>query len=214
MSRLGAHLGTGLATTSSDTPLRTLLAHAIQSTANDHPDCDLTDPLTPAATVAAVRVRRGFLDWLVLGDATVAWIDPTGRANSITDDRADHLDNAPIVTADVRRYDPKFVAKVRNQPGGFWVAAADPAAAQAALAGTVDTQEVAYVGLLTDGLTRLVDRYGWTWPRLFAEVDSAGARSLVTAVRQAEQSDPDPDRWRGKPNDDASAIIARVIDSR
>jgi len=211
VNRLGAYFGAALAIGSPDSSLQEVLATAISRTAADHPECDLTNPLTPAATVAAVRLRGAELDWLVLGDAAVAWMNRAGDADSVSDDRADHLANAPVVVADVRRYDPAFVAKIRNQPGGFWVAAADPAAAAEAVCGTLNATDLTRVGLFSDGITRLVDRYGWTWPQLFATVDTSGARALVSAVREAEQNDPDPGRWRGKPSDDASAVVARVV---
>ncbi|RKE09691.1 protein phosphatase 2C domain-containing protein [Catellatospora citrea] len=210
VSRLGLHLGYGLAVASTST-LPNLLATAIEQTAAEHgPACDLGHPLTPAATVAIVRLIGDQVEWLVLGDATVAWMLADGSASAITDDRADHLPDAPVIVADVRRYDPDFVARVRNQPGGFWVAAADAGAANQALTGTLRQQDVQRVGLMSDGITRLVERYDWSWADVFAHVDQRGARSLVDAVRKAESDDHDPSRWRGKPHDDATAVIARL----
>lgn len=210
VNRLGLHLGYGLAT-AGESALSDLLADAIMRTAAEHgAACDLRHPLTPAATVAIVRLTGGQVEWLVLGDATVAWTLADGSTGSVTDDRADHLPNAPVIVADVRRYDPDFVARVRNQPGGFWVAAADAAAAYQSLTGVLPRREVQRVGLMSDGITRLVERYGWTWADVFAHVDQHGPRSLVEAVRTAETDDPDPSRWRGKPHDDATAVIARL----
>ena len=210
VGRLGLHLGYGLAT-APHVPLTDLLADAIGRTADEHgPGCDLGHPLTPAATVAMVRLTDDQIDWLVLGDATVTWLLADGSADAATDDRADHLRDVPVIVADVRRYDPAFVAKVRNQPGGFWVAAADRAAAYESLTGSLPRAQVAKIGLMSDGVTRLVERYGWTWPDVFDRTDLHGIRHLIEAVRQAESNDPDPSRWRGKPHDDATAVIARV----
>ncbi|MEV4411399.1 protein phosphatase 2C domain-containing protein [Catellatospora sp. NPDC049609] len=211
VNRLGLNLGDGLVTASEHT-LPDILAYAIERTAGDHgAACDLRHPLTPAATVAIVRVVDSQVEWLVLGDATVAWLLADGSTGSATDDRADHLPNAPVIVADVRRYDTNFVASVRNKPGGFWVAATDGAAAYESLTGTLARQDVRRISLMSDGVTRLVERYGWNWADVFSQVDRCGPRSLVEAVRTAEADDPDPGRWRGKPHDDATAVVARLV---
>jgi hypothetical protein len=212
VARLGSYLGAAIATAGPETPLTEALAAAIRRTATDHEDsCDLTHPLTPGATVAAVRASPDRIDWLVLGDATAAWQTTTGDTESITDNRLDQLEGGPIVVTDVRRYRADYVARVRNRPGGFWVAAADPVAAQQALTGSIPARDVTTVGLFTDGVTRLVERYGWTWPQVFTVAREGGPRALIDVVRKAEHGDPDPTRWRGKPHDDATAVIGRVI---
>jgi 8-oxo-dGTP pyrophosphatase MutT (NUDIX family) len=157
-----------------------------------------------------VRLAGRRIDWLVLGDAAVAWRSVSGHAHGVTDDRLEQLTDAPVVVADVRRYDPAYVMKVRNQPGGFWVAAADPAAAAEALTGSLPTDEIGTVGLYSDGITRLVERYSYSWEQVFDLAARFGPRALVDAVREAEHADPAPDRWRGKRHDDATAIIATL----
>ncbi|GIG63238.1 hypothetical protein Lfu02_76100 [Longispora fulva] len=212
VAHLGAYFSASLATSAPDRPLDAVLAEAIRRTAADHADeCDLSNPFTPAATVAAVRVTGDRLDWLVLGDATVAWQLKDGTSEAITDDRLDKLTGGPVIVADVRRYDPSYVITVRNQPGGFWVAAADPDVAAQAYTGSLALDQVDRVGLYSDGITRLVERYGHTWTDLFELVNAEGPRALIHAVRAAEKADSDPGRWRGKPHDDATAVIARVL---
>lgn len=211
VAHLASHLGTELAT-NGDRSLSAVLASAIAQTVADHgPGCDLTHPLTPAATVAVARIVLDRLEYLVLGDATVAWQLTNGDTAAVTDDRADHLPDAPVVVSDVRRYDPEYVARVRNTPGGFWVAAADPNAALQSLTGWIPVEKVARIALYSDGITRLVERYGYDWANLFELAESAGARALVEAVRIAEQDDSQPERWRGKPHDDSTAVIARIV---
>ncbi len=212
VNRLGLHFGYRLAT-AGGVPMTDLLADSIAVTAQDHgPGCDLAHPLTPAATVAAVRVVGGRLDWLVLGDATVAWTLEDGTTNSVTDDRADRLKDAPIIVADVRRYDPAYVASVRNKPGGFWVASAQPEAAHQSLTGYLHLERVDRIGLFSDGVTRLVERFGWTVQGIFEQAAELGVRSLIESVRGAEFSDPEPLRWRGKPHDDATAVVIHLVD--
>ncbi|WP_020522847.1 protein phosphatase 2C domain-containing protein [Catelliglobosispora koreensis] len=212
VNHLGAELAASLSNASDSAPLEQLLAEAIGHTATLHgPECDLSTPLTPAATVGIVRQTSTSLDWLVLGDVTVAWLSKDDSPGSVTDDRLEHLPNAPIVISDVRRYDPEFVMKVRNRPGGFWVAASESDAANEALTGSFALADIVTIGVFTDGLSRLAERYGRSWLDIFALAASKGMHSLVADVRAAEIADPDPTRWRGKTHDDATGIIWRRI---
>lgn len=104
VARLGTHLAAGLATDPYQ-PLASILAQAIRRTAGDHgPGCDLTHPLTPAATVAMIRVTETDLDWLVLGDAAIAWQLTDGATAAATDDRAAQSPlDAPLMDSGVRR---------------------------------------------------------------------------------------------------------------
>ena len=63
------------------------------------------------------------------------------------------------------------------------------------------------VALLSDGATRLADRYHLaTWDQLAAILDDHGPAGLIRQVRAAEDSDPEGRRWpRGKTRDDATA---------
>jgi len=211
VGRLGARLATTLAT-GTDESLKDVLANAITETMSDHgPQCDLSKPLTPAATVAIVRQAAEQIDWLALGDVTVAWQLSDGTTDSFTDNRLDLLPNAPIIVADVRRYDPEYVITVRNTPGGFWVAAADPAAAYEAITGSVALDQAQTLAVFTDGLARLAERYGHQWRDVFELAHVKGMRALVDQLRQDEIADPDPTRWRGKLHDDATGILWRRV---
>lgn len=189
-------------------PLSAVLRRAIEQTAIAHGEaCDLSKPLSPAATVGLIRHNGESLDWLVLGDTTLAMIGNDGSVESHTDDRLEHLPNAPVIVSDVRRYDPAYVASVRNKAGGFWVASSDAQAADQALTGTAEIDGLSAVGLFTDGLSRLVERYGRQWPDLFSQADKLGPGELIRLVRQAETNDEDPTRWRGKAHDDATCVL-------
>ena len=85
-----------------------------------------------------------------------------------------------------------------------------PEAADNALVGQRSRNDVERVLLCSDGITRLTERYGWTWAQVFAQVDQNGAEYLIDIVRQAERADPDPRRWRGKRHDDATVLIVRL----
>jgi hypothetical protein len=205
VDHLADHFGRQLAI---DQSLTMALRLAIEATMDDHgPDCDLDDPLSPGAAVAVVRARD-IVEWLVLGDCAAIIERPDG-CEAIIDDRVDRL-RAPVTDAAVRTYDPAYVACVRNRPGGFWVAGSVAAAAENALTGQAARDEVNRVLLCSDGVSRLTERYGWTWPHLFDLAEQAGAERVIQAVRQAEKEDPDSRRWRGKRHDDATLALIRI----
>jgi hypothetical protein len=64
------------------------------------------------------------------------------------------------------------------------------------------------VTLLSDGATRLVDKFALVdWPGLLAVLDSTGPEGLIRRVREVEDSDPDGRHWpRSKARDDATAL--------
>lgn len=206
VGRLGAHLAAELP---EPAPLADVLSAAIAATAADHgPACDLTHPLAYGATVAMARERAGLVEWLVLGDAAAVVEQADGSVFATHDDRVDRLPNPPVTDAEVRTYDPEYVARWRNQPGGFWVASTLPSAAYEAYTGSLTSDDTRRVLLCTDGITRLVDRYDYEWRDLLALTETPrGVWALVDAVRSAERADPDPRRWRGKRHDDATAAL-------
>ncbi|WP_211228669.1 protein phosphatase 2C domain-containing protein [Glycomyces tenuis] len=208
VATLGASLAAALA--AGRTP-RESLARGIEAVADAHRDtCELDNPVSPAATVAVARLAEDRLEWLVLGDCAVAW-RAKGRAPEVrSDDRLARLPDPPqaVTVGRLRRYPVDYIARVRNRPGGFWVASTDPGAAERALTGAEPAAGVEAVALLTDGLTRLVERYGRTWSELLDLGLSQGVPSLISAVRAAEEADP---RFgeRSKRHDDATAVLLR-----
>jgi Protein phosphatase 2C len=177
-------------------PLPDVLAEAIQRTRDAHARrCDLSNPDSPSATVAIVRARAEALDYLVLGDSPV--ILRLGREIvPICDDRADHLPGG-------RPYSAGLVRRWRNTPGGFWVASTSDQAAREAITGSA--KDVTEAALFTDGVTRLVERYGATWAELFdALAGTDGPAAVIRWIRDEERAAPPP---RGKRHDDATAIL-------
>jgi hypothetical protein len=185
------------------------VADAIRDVTEAHQGtCDVTNPMTPGAQVAIVRERESTVDYLVLGDATIVCQHPYEGVQVICDDRVDRLPNppAPVTIRGVRRYPSEYVASVRNQQGGFWVAAADQQAANEALAGSFDTVAGSRMGLFSDGLTRLVERYDWSWGELLNVGGRDGVPALITAVHRADAERP-ASGTRGKASDDATGVL-------
>jgi len=175
-----------------------LLAAAIERTRGEHgPGCDLSRPDSPSAALAVVRAVSGGLEYLVLADCAVLLPAPGAPPRVVTDDRLDRLPGG-------RPYTRELVRSMRNRPGGFWVAGADPGAAHQAVTG-VHSGPGGRFGLLTDGCTRLAERFGHGWGRVWDRLEGAGPGALIDWVR-AEERDR-PGAVRGKPHDDATALV-------
>lgn len=93
-------------------------------------------------------------------------------------------------------------------------AGAAPDAALAARTGTLPRAGLRGIALLSDGATRITDRYGLIgWAGLLDVIRDQGPAELIRQVRQAEATDPGGARWpRSKINDDATAIWWPVAD--
>jgi hypothetical protein len=221
--RLGTQLLALLSTEANRSPADSL-AQAITDVATLHADtCDLGHPGSPSATVAILREKPDAVDCLVLGDTTVLLEEPTG-IRILTDDRLENvaagqhraMHQHTTGSADHDRSFAELVTEQRrhrNQPDGFWVASTDPAAAQHALTDTVPRGGLQRAAVLSDGATRLVDRFGLLdWPSFLGILAQQGPDAIIQRVQAAEASDPDGQRWpRGKRHDDASAAFCDLV---
>jgi hypothetical protein len=178
-------------------PLAQCLSEAVARTARAHEDtCDLSRRLTPQATVVAARWDASAVEYLVLSDSALLLAAPDGAVTPVLDDRIDRLRARGV-----------RLAPLRNQEGGFFTAAADPAVAARAVTGTVPRERVRALAALTDGAARSVEVYGADdWAGVFALLGASGPGALITRVRtlEAEQQPP------GKPHDDATAVLAEL----
>lgn len=218
-----AKLGSALAGLAADhdSDLIDVLMGGIQRTAEKHRDtCDLRHPGTPSAAAAMLRLKDTSLEYLVLGDVTVL-VDTADGIRVITDDRVDRTARAERDEAD--RYPFGSAEKqaallrmkhaelaARNQPDGYWVAAADPVAAQHAITGEVPLDTVRRVAVLTDGAARLVAPFGLLdWADVLDVLAQDGPIELIRRVRAVEAADPSCLMWaRNKSSDDATVVYA------
>jgi hypothetical protein len=201
-------------------PLPEILAAAISHTADSHRDtCDLDDPGTPSATVLVVRQEADHLSYLVLADSVLVVDSKVGQPLVVCDDREavvgaryraemDGLANGTQEHAEARQRYVQTLRDHRNRPDGFWVAAASPEAAYQSVTGSVPTKDLLAVALLSDGASRLVDRFKLaTWPQALEILAHKGPDELIAQVRTAERADDSGRRWpRGKTYDDATAV--------
>ncbi|WP_329085143.1 protein phosphatase 2C domain-containing protein [Actinomadura citrea] len=177
-------------------PLPDLVAEAIKVTGEAHTEtCDLGNPDSPSATVSLLRRRGGAVEWYVLADSPI--VVDVGEIRVFRDDRVDHLPS----------YTLEGVRRSRNSPGGFWVASTRPEAAYEGLTGEVPVEGLRRAAVLSDGASRLVERFGQMgWGDLLRLLDEEGPRELVRRTRAAEAA---ATAARGKRYDDATAVFVR-----
>lgn len=211
-------IGQELRSTLATNPIADLpeaLAGAIQTTARRY---DLQPGQAPSTTVSIVRWTESQLDILVLCDSPVVIIDRSNTAHAVRDERlrqlADRLrrpagfqsDNPDAWRAFVTR-----LQKQRNRLGGYWVAEADPNAANHAIVKSWPAGDVKGVLAMTDGVSKGVDTYRTppSWLDAFALATDHPER-LIDAVHDTERGDPDGVRWpRPKRHDDKALAIVR-----
>jgi hypothetical protein len=165
------------------------------------PGAPLTDALAEA--IGSVRARH---------ERTCDLASPATPAATVTAIRATPsgfeilaLSDSSVV-ADFGAGRPPLVITDDHPP-----ASASPDAARRAR-----TETVAYAGLhgmalLSDGATRIADRFDLlSWPATMAVLREDGPAELIRQVRAAEATDPGCARWpRSKAHDDATIVYWR-----
>lgn len=185
-----------------DRPLADTLYEAITALCLLHQDsCDLDNPDSPSTTVTVARCRGDRLEYLALADSPLIIEQHDGQLVEVLDHRNHRLPNRPGVPN----------SAFRNQPDGYWVAGARPEAAHQALTGAVPLADVRGLAVMTDGASRLVEQFGWTWRRLLDTLQHGGPARLVRAVRAAERAMP---AGPGKRFDDATVVHCRIRPAR
>ena len=163
---------------------------------------DPPDPLTQAlaSAISDVRARH---------EHTCDLINPSTPAATVTAVRArpgglDYLalSDSTIAADYGDEREPVIITDAHP------AAKADPAAALAAQTGTLALAGLRGVALLSDGATRITDRYCLqSWPVTIGVIRDLGPAELIRQVRAAEDTDPDGTRWpRGKARDDATIL--------
>lgn len=204
-AQLGARL-LALVSLARDRSLTTLLADAIEQVTNDHRStCDVANPISPSAAVAALRVSDHDVEYLVLGDATLV-LDRSGHPPWVITDprelivRQDYLPALAATTEGSDEYHRivQDLRNRRNRPGGFWVAKDDPRAAEEAVTGRAHGAELRGAGLFSNGASRVVDRFHLAdWAQVISLLHTSGPAEIIRRVRQAEDH-------HAVPADDAS----------
>ncbi|NIH85937.1 protein phosphatase 2C domain-containing protein [Amycolatopsis granulosa] len=178
--------------------LRDVLRAAIAGVAREH---GLRPGASPSSTVAMLRWDAERVDALVLADSPIVAFGQS--VDVLADDRLVTLRRAG------RLRTQHAVRALRNQPGGFWVAEADPDAAAHALVRSWPRAALDAVLLATDGVSCGVGDYGlFTWRETLWLARTRGVDAVLDTVRAAEDGDPDRIRWpRAKRHDDQALVL-------
>ncbi len=193
------------------------LAAGISAVADLHRDtCDLHNPGTPCAAVGILRVGQTQVDTLALSDCTIVVDLDTGpevtcdlSIEHISGTEPDAVAGFLFGSEDHKAALVSLIAQqtaTRNRPDGWWVAAADPSAAQHAHVGSYPRAAMRRASAYTDGATRPVDQMKqYEWPAFLDLLDKLGPAGLIDQVRAIEKSDPEGERYpRTKRHDDAT----------
>jgi len=219
-------LGTILLTEiiSGSTLLPKALSTSIQRVRSLHETtCQLDYAGSPSSTVVAMRASATDLEYLVLGDSTLILDRFDNNPEVISDDREARvgrqyraaMDKVPTASLDHKIAHRKYVKELyahRNRPGGYWIASGDPHAATEAVTGVIPVHDLRAIALLSDGASRLVDRFHLaTWADLAKVLEEHGPGELIQRVRAAEDGDRIGQRWpRTKVRDDITVAYLRL----
>ena len=177
--------------------LAEVLAAAIEEVTDAHRDeCRVTDPSSPCGTVGVLRVADGRVDHLLLGDSVVV-LDLVEGPPHVVEDRREPDTARPFREAlsGVAEGTPEHARVLeeartvfrsrRNQPGGFWVAKDDGSVVAEAVTGSDDVKTLRGAVVLSNGASRVVDRFGLlTW----AQLPTHDPDDLIRMVREAERA--------------------------
>jgi hypothetical protein len=161
-------------------PLADLLGEAIEEVTDSHRStCDVTDPSSPQATAAVLRVDGDRADYLVLSDSFIVFERPAGY-DVVTDPR--EVDVRSGVLHLPRPEAIKVFRAARNQPGGYFIAKDDPAVASQAVTGSRPVAELERVALLSNGVASSET----DWPGLLGLLGEVGPAEVI---RRAQGDD-------------------------
>ncbi|MBS2539109.1 protein phosphatase 2C domain-containing protein [Catenulispora sp. NF23] len=208
VARLGANLA-GLLLREPRAALVDVLRGGIAATMGEHADtCDLENPDSPSSTAVMLRCGAQTVDYIVLGDSAIVIERGVGASASASASATELTVAHDNRTAHLPDYSVGGVSRLRNTDEGFWIASNRPEAADKAIVGSIPIGDVTRAALMTDGITRLVERYGRTWLEVLERMDKYGPREVVADVRGEELATPSGS-YRGKVHDDVTAVFCR-----
>ena len=177
-----------------------------------------------SSTVLILRQADDHVEVTALGDSTAVIGMRDGSVERVTDDRLSHV--APQLRARYRDrlraghgFDSTHRAILgeiqraerasRNSPAGYWIAEADPAAADHVITRRYPASDVAWCMLATDGAQRPYDHRNGDWAALPVDADSL-RRKLEELQRWEGERDPDGRLLpRAKRHDDKTLVVWR-----
>lgn len=205
-----------------DRPLTAILADAIACVVAR---MSLAPGRSPSSTAALLRERDGVIETLVLADSTILIHTTDDVLHRISDTRLDSVDHQTRQRFRARLaggsgFDDEHrellrglqvrELAVRNRPGGYWIAEADPAAAHSALTAVFPADTVDWCVLATDGAQQPIDHLGIAWAEVAAMDQAQLADQLIQLRRWEQTQDPNAVLLpRAKPHDDKTIVVYR-----
>jgi serine/threonine protein phosphatase PrpC len=177
----------------------------------------------PSSTVALLRENGPTIEVAVLGDTTIVIGHTAGTHERLTDDRLSRIavDERQRYRRRLRTgagYDEHHRATLgaiqtaeraaRNRNAGYWIAEADPGAADRMIIRQCPRDTVAWCVLATDGAQRGFDHLGIAWADLAAVSATELQRHLDNLHRWEAEADPDGALLpRAKRHDDKTIVV-------
>lgn len=213
-----------------DEPLEEATWEAIEAVRREYES--IADPeridtaALPAASGVVTRLKRGTLEYLVLGDCSVT-VRRDEEVNHVSDGRLAALEE-PILDALGDRIDAgealefardaiwdqvQSLRKRANTRDEYWTFSLDPTAAAHAATGSIDVDTGDEILLSTDGFDRLVTTFDAHeyWGDLLEIIDDRSIEGVVEHLRTLEADDPEArEATRIKRHDDATAAWLTV----
>jgi serine/threonine protein phosphatase PrpC len=178
---------------------------------------------TPTSTIALARWTADTVETYLLGDSFAVILRDDGTEELHDDDRLSAVAVAERAAyrsrlADGGGYDDAHRAQLlslqaeqsqhRNRPGGYWIAGVEAEAGQHGITRSTAREQISAVVLASDGVA--LDRHPTanTWRDLYDEMQRDGAAAVLQRIHDAENTDPNGQRWpRAKIHDDKTIII-------
>ncbi|MFI2490261.1 hypothetical protein ACH47X_25340, partial [Promicromonospora kroppenstedtii] len=101
-----------------------------------------------------------------------------------------------------------------NRAGGYWIAGAEPGAAQHGITTTEERATVSALLLASDGVDPIRHPDAIAWRDLHDEANARCPEVVLRRIHEAEDEDPDGRRWpRSKPHDDKTMVTIALESS-
>lgn len=218
--QLAQAIGTALL---QDGPLSDVVTAALRTVRDIH---GLTPATTPTSTIALTRWSDKIVETYTLGDSYVVILQTEGTEVIHTDDRLDDIAREERAAyrkrlATGQGYDDRHrelllalqaeQARHVNQPGGYWIAGAEPEAGWHGTTTTEDRSAVLGLMLASDGIDPKRHPGATTWRDIYDEAVKRGPEQVLRRIHDAEESDPGGRRWpRSKPHDDKTLVAVEL----
>lgn len=204
-------------------PIPAVLARAIGCAARE---VNAERGAGPSSTVAILREDDDWTEAAILGDSTIMLGLADGGTHRLTDDRM-----GDVASTERQQYRDRLRAgegydehhrtmlraiqtaerAARNQEAGYWIAEADPRAAEHASIRRFARADVGWFVLATDGAQRAFDHLDVKWATL-PTASTEDLRALLAEVHHWEaEADPSGVRLpRAKRHDDKTVVTGAI----